>query len=144
MRKGSQSYPAAVPIVKREEVLAFGELEALARALLTVLLSLMCASVARKKPELLQFAPQLGVKFNQSARDAESRRAGLSADTTTLSQDHNIEALRRFRGEQGLPHVGARRFADKIILEGPVINGDLTLTGPQEHSRSCGFAAAGS
>ena len=144
MRKGSRSYPAAVPIVKRQEVLAFGELEALARALLTVLLSLMCASVARKKPELLQFAAQLGVKFNQGACNAQSCRAGLAANSTTLGQDENVEALCRLGGKQRLPHVGACRFTNEIILERPVINGDLTFTGPQENAGSRGLAAAGS
>ena len=144
MRKGSRSYPAAVPIIKRQEVLAFGELEALARAFLPVLLSLMCASVARKKSELLQFAPQLGVKFNQGARNAQPRRAGLTANSTTVGQDEDVEALRRFGGKQWLPHIGARRLTNEIILEGPVINGDLTFTGPQEDAGSRSLAAAGS
>ena len=43
--------------------LAFGELEAFARALLTVLLSLMCASIAREKTELLELTAQFGVEL---------------------------------------------------------------------------------
>ena len=43
--------------------LAFGELEALTRALLTVLLSLMCARIARKKTELLELTAQFGIEL---------------------------------------------------------------------------------
>ena len=46
-----------------EKRLAFGELEAFARALLTVLLSLMCASIAREKTELLELTAQFGIKL---------------------------------------------------------------------------------
>jgi hypothetical protein len=43
--------------------LAFGELEAFARALLTVLLSLMCASIAREKTELLELTAQFDIEL---------------------------------------------------------------------------------
>jgi len=119
-------------------------LEALARALLTVLLSLMCASVARKKSELLELTSQLGVKFDQRARDAQARGAGLSADSTTLRKDDDIEALCGFSGEQRLAYVGAGRLAYKVILKGAVINGDLALTGSQKNPDSRSLAAAGS
>src|SRR5437660_9509224 len=47
-----------------EEELAFGELEALARALLAVFLSFMLASIASKQTELLELAPQFGIEFD--------------------------------------------------------------------------------
>ena len=43
--------------------LAFGELEAFTRALLTVLLSLMCARIAREKTELLELAAQFDIEL---------------------------------------------------------------------------------
>ena len=51
--------------------LAFGELEALASALLTVLLSLMLARIARQEPKLLQLPAQFGIEFNQRTGDPE-------------------------------------------------------------------------
>src|SRR5436853_13030 len=58
--------------------LAFGELESLARALLAVLLSFMLPGIACQQSKLLQFRTQLGIEFDECARYAQPRRAGLS------------------------------------------------------------------
>jgi hypothetical protein len=129
--------------LETREVLAFGELEALTRALLSVLLSFMRASVTREKPELFELASQLGIKFDQSAGDAEARSPSLSADPAAIGQDQDIETVRSLGGEQRLAHVGAGRFIGKIIFKGPVIYGDLTFSGPQENAGGSGLAATG-
>jgi len=76
--------------------LAFGELEALASALLTVLLSLMRASIARQKSELLQFPAQFGIVFNQRTGNPEPCRSGLSADPAAIGENQYIKLIRNF------------------------------------------------
>src|SRR6187200_287181 len=70
--------PFKVPPLLTELTLA--ELEALARALLPVLLAFLDACVARQEPFLLQSRPQLEVVFHQRPRDAEAQRPRLSGD----------------------------------------------------------------
>src|SRR5262252_3120634 len=61
--------------------LAFAELEALARALLPVLLALLDARIARQEALFLELRPQLGVVFHERARDPEAERASLAGDS---------------------------------------------------------------
>jgi hypothetical protein len=129
---------------EREDVLPLRELEALAGALLTVLLSLMCASIARKQAEPLQFPAELRIKFNQCAGNAEAGGAGLSADPAAIGEDQDIEAVSQLGSEQRLAHVSAGRFVCKIVFKRPVVDRDLTFTGPQEDTRGGSLAASGS
>jgi hypothetical protein len=62
-RGGKAAAGSRVMVVKTRRRLAFGELETLARALLTVLLSLMFARIARQKTELLELTAQFGVEL---------------------------------------------------------------------------------
>jgi hypothetical protein len=158
--RAAQSGICAVPIMsgyaKRESVwrvefrtkegnkLPLGELEALAGALLTVLLPFMCASIARQKSELLQFAAQFGIKFNQSAGNPEARRPSLSGHPATMREDQNIESFRCLGCKQWLPHIGASRFVHKVMVKRTSIDSDLTFPRPQKHARGCRLAAAGS
>ena len=136
--------PAAGLNGKRKEILAFGKLEAFAGALLAVLLSLMCASIARKKTELLELASQLGIKFDESAGDTEARRARLACNTAAIGEDRDVETFCRLRCKQRLADIGSSRFTHKIIFKGPVINRDLAFTGAQKYARGGRLAAPGS
>jgi len=127
---------------EREDVLPFGKLEALAGALLTVLLSLMCASIARKQSEPLQLPAEFGIKFNQCAGNTEAGCAGLSADPAAMGEDQDVESISQLGSEQRLAHIGARRLVCKVVFKRPVIDRDLTLAGPQEDTRSRGLAAS--
>src|SRR5215471_19774165 len=75
--------------------LAFRELEALTRALLTVLLTLFGAGVTREQSGLLELLAQLGVEFEQRARDAVTHRAGLAGDAAAVDIDHHVEFVDR-------------------------------------------------
>src|SRR5688572_7664590 len=70
----------AMPLKLPPMTLPFAELEALARALLSVLLALLDARIARQEAFLLEPWPQLQVVFDQRARDAEAQGAGLARD----------------------------------------------------------------
>ena len=124
-----------------KDKLAFRELEALACALLAVLLSFMLASIASQKAEMLELASQLDIKFDQGTSNTQARRAGLPADSAAVGEDQYVETFCRFGGEQRLAHIGPSRLADKIIFKGSVIDGDLALcrdAGKPARLRSCG------
>ena len=125
-------------------VLAFRELEAFASALLTVLLSLMRASIAREKSELLELAAQLGIEFNQSAGNSKASCPGLSADTPAVGEDDDIEPVRCFGRKKRLPHISAGRLVREIAFKGPVVDYDLAFAGPQEDTRGGRLSASGS
>src|SRR5262245_44925185 len=75
--------------------LAFRELQALSRALLTVLLTLFGARVAREQSGPLELLPQLGVELDQRARDAVTHRAGLAGYAAAVDVDHYVEFVDR-------------------------------------------------
>ncbi len=130
--------------LERKGVLPFGELEALARTLLPVLLSLMCASIARQQSEPLQFPSELRIKFNESAGDAEARRPSLSAQPAAIGEDHDVEPVRGFGREQRLPHISASRLVHEIMFETAVVNSNLPFSRPQKNARGSGLSPPGS
>src|SRR5437016_1884749 len=71
--------------------LSLRELEALARALLTVFLALFDAWVPGNQSGLLQSRPQISVVFDQSARDAVTNRTGLAGRTATGHIDQHVK-----------------------------------------------------
>src|SRR5215831_1494765 len=83
----------AIPFKVPPISLAFAELEALARALLPVLLALLDARVARQEAFLLQLRPQFEVVFDQRAGDAEAQRAGLAGDAAAGDRRQHVELI---------------------------------------------------
>src|SRR4029079_2592996 len=90
--------------------LTFTELEALARALLSVLLALLDPRVARQEAFFLQPRPQLEVVLHERARDAEAERAVLSGDAAARDGREDVELIRRFGDGQRLLDLGTVRF----------------------------------
>src|SRR3954464_4704315 len=76
--------------------LPFAELEALARALLSVLLAFLDARVARQEAFLLQSRPQFEVVFHQRPRNAQAQRSGLAGDAAARDGGEYIEFIGRF------------------------------------------------
>src|SRR5215813_14010250 len=75
--------------------LAFRELEAFTRALLTVLLTLFGAGIAREQSGLFELLTQLGVELEQRARDAVTHCAGLTSNAAAVDVDHHVEFVDR-------------------------------------------------
>jgi len=119
---------------KRHQNLSFGELEPLAGALLSVLLSFVRARVAGQKAELLQPGPQFRIEFHQGPGNAQTGRARLAGNPAAIGEDQQIELIRGLGGRQRLPHQGARTLRGKVILERAAVNFDLALAGPQENA----------
>ena len=74
--------------------LTLGELELGARALLTVLLALLHARVAREEATFTERLVNRLVRLLEAARDAEANRAGLAGGATAVHLDDHIP-LRR-------------------------------------------------
>ena len=143
-RRPRKGPPLAGWIRNEKNVLPFGELEALAGAFLTVLLSLMSASIARQQTEPLELAAEFGIKFDKCAGDAEASRTGLTGNASTSGEDQNIKAVGQFGREERLAHIGAGRLVWKVIFERPMIDRDLTFTGPEDDTRGGGLTTSGS
>src|SRR6476646_8192453 len=98
--------PRADPSTRSRSIdlpLAFAELEALARALLSVLLALLDARVARQEAFLLQLRPKLEVVLDERARDAEAQRARLASDAAAGDRRQHVELIGRFGQGQRPP-----------------------------------------
>src|SRR5262249_51675588 len=113
-------------------MLAFAELEALARALLSVLLPLLDARVARQEPFLLQLRPQLDVVFDDLAGDAD---AGDGRE--------HVEFIGRFGHGQRPLDLGAERLGGEGLLEGLAVDRQNPGAGSQEHAGGRRLAPAG-
>src|ERR1043165_8278554 len=86
----------AIPFKSPPMRLPFAELEALARALLPVLLALLDARVARQEAFLLQLRPELGVVRDERAGDAEAQRARLAGGAAAGNGREHVEFIGRF------------------------------------------------
>src|ERR1700749_2324001 len=76
---------------KLKTALAFRELEALARALLSVLLALL---FARDESGVLERGAEVGVELHQRARDAVGHRAGLARGASARDVYDDVELAR--------------------------------------------------
>src|SRR6185437_5670419 len=94
----SAAHAAAVFSPRR---LALGELEALARPLLAVLLAFLHAGIAREQSGAAQFGAELGVDQQQRAGDAERDRAALAGDAAPMNVGQHIVLPVELDGDQG-------------------------------------------
>src|SRR5262245_29207381 len=113
-------------------LLAFAELEALARALLSVLLAFLDPRVARQEAFLLQLRPELDVVLDEGARDAEAQRAGLAGDAAAGDRGQHVELVGRFGHGQRSLDLGAERFGGEGLLDGLAVDRQDSRAGPQE------------
>src|SRR3954453_6620554 len=79
---------------KNRSELTLGELEALAGALLPVLLSFFCACIACQQSERFQLSTQFRVEFNQGASDSHPGCSSLTANPAAIGEDQNVETIR--------------------------------------------------
>src|SRR5690348_1022888 len=104
--------------------LALGELEARASALLSVLLALLHARIAREETGLLEALAQLEVVDLQRARDAVADRAGLAARAAAVHRDDDVELVDRLRQRQRLLDDHLEHFVAEVVIERPAVDRD--------------------
>ena len=124
--------------------LPLAELEALARALLSVLLPLFDSRIARYQARLLQRRPQIAVVFNQRARDAMTNGACLSRRSAARHINEDVELVRSFSHLQRLSNDHAQRFVRKIRFECFPIDLKSAVAWSQINSSGRCFATPGS
>ena len=68
--------------------------------------------------------------------------AGLAGHAAAVDTADDIELLRRTRQREGLANDELQRFKAEIIIDGPVVNGDLARAGINTHAGN-GFFSCG-
>src|SRR5258707_5934104 len=116
--------------------LTLRELEALACALLPVLLAFLHTGVARQKSILAKSRTKLGIKAADRAGESHANRSRLPAHAATLGRGHNIDLLGEAPELQRLPGVMQPRGIRKILLGGTAIDRKLSPARPGENPRN--------
>src|SRR5882757_517706 len=104
--------------------LALGELEAGPGALLSVLLALLHARIAREETGLLQAFAQLYVVDLQSPGDAVADGAGLSRRTAAVNRDDDVELVDRLRERKRLLDDHLEHFVAEVLIQRTLIDRD--------------------
>src|SRR6184192_1713472 len=115
--------------------LALGELEAGARATLTVLLALDDARVTRDVPGLLEGRTERGVDLHQRARDAQTNRFGLAREPAARDVDVDVVAAQRLGELERLAQDHLGRRASEVVIHVALVDGDLARAGHHPHAR---------
>src|SRR3954470_17827780 len=123
--------------------LPFAELEALARALLPVLLAFLDARVARQEPFLLEPRPELEVVLDQRARDAEAQRPRLPGDAAARDRGQHVELVSRLGDGERLLDLVAVGFGGEGLLERLAVDRQGAGARPEEHAGGRCLAPSG-
>src|SRR5579864_3382164 len=123
--------------------LALAELEALAGALLPVLLAFLHARIAGQKAILAQARAQFRIEERQRAGKPHAHRARLSADAAAVHGCDNINGARGFRKLHRLDGAIAPGHIAKIFVRRPSVNSDLARPKRQKDARNGFLAPAG-
>jgi hypothetical protein len=126
---------------RRKTQLALRELEPAPSTFLAVLLALVTAWIARKEPKLFQLSPKLRIKLDQGASDSQASSSRLAGEPTAVGENHDVEFVSRFGGQQRLAHHRLRRLRRKILVVVPAIYDNVTLSGTQKHAGNGGLSA---
>src|SRR5579884_1894631 len=120
--------------------LALAVLEALARALLSVLLALLGARITRNHALGLELAAKFDIELHQRSCHAELHRASLPVHAPAGNVCDHVESSRGLREDQRLPCVGALRLGDKILFERAAVHTKLAAPRTKENPRDARFA----
>src|SRR5450755_3148363 len=124
--------------------LSLAELEALACALLSVLLTLFCARVTCNHALGLELPAELRIKFHQSARDSEAHCVGLSGYSAAAYIGEDIESRRTVSRDQRPLRGNALRRRHKILVERLAVDFEFAAARAKKNARDRHLAAAGS
>jgi hypothetical protein len=111
--------------------LSLRELEALARALLTVLLALFDARIAGHQTGVLERGAKIVVVFEQRARNAMTHGARLSGRSSARYVNDDVEFARGIGKIQRLADDHPESLIREILLEGLAVDSDFPCAGSQ-------------
>src|SRR5260370_16805442 len=124
----------AAPLLPELQKLTLRELEALARAFLSVLLAFLHWRIARQKSVLAQRRAQLWIKSRNRTRQSHAHRASLSAYAAAMRRHHHVHLVRDIRELQWLDRVMLPRVIWKILFHCPAVDGELSSAPTQENT----------
>src|SRR4051794_25660647 len=110
--------------VKLPPLLAFAELEALARSGHAVLLAFLRSRIARQESTRLQRAPQVRVGDAERAGDAQTQRAGLTSHAAAAHRREHVVAARKLRQDKRLLDLRPQRRGREELFEGAAVDQD--------------------
>src|SRR5688572_13594979 len=114
--------------------LALGELEAGARAALTVLLALLLARVTRDVAALLEVGAERGVDLHERARDAVADGLGLAGEAPADDVDEDVVAADGLGELERLAHDHLRGRATEVAVELATVDEDLAAARHHPHA----------
>src|ERR1700730_2687173 len=123
--------------------LTLAELEALAGALLPVLLAFLHARIARQKTVLAQARAQFRIEERQRAGKPHAHRARLPTHAAAIHGRDNVNGSRRLGELHRLDGAIAPGNIAKIFIRCAAIDGDFTRSERQENARDRFLAPAG-
>src|SRR5262245_22249099 len=123
-------------------VLALAELEALAGALLPVLLSFLAARIARDHAFGLELLAQFGIELHQRASQTQLHRVGLSIDSATRNVGNHVEVACCLGGNQGLPCTCTLRLGHEVLVERAAVDLVVSTARTKINARHRSLAAA--
>src|SRR5271157_5740730 len=123
--------------------LPLGELEALACALLAVLLAFLHTGIAGQKAILAKSWAQFRIEAADGAGESHAHRAGLPANAATLGRGNNVHLLRDAGEFQRFGGVMTPGMIRKIFIDFAAVHCELAGAGPQKHASHGFLAAAG-
>src|SRR5260370_36931142 len=115
--------------------LTLRELEALARALLSVFLAFLHSRIARQKSVLAQRRSQLRIESRNRSRQSHAHRARLAAYSAAMRRHHHVHLVGDIRELQRLHRVMLPCMIRKILFHCPAIDLELACSRTQKHAR---------
>src|SRR6266481_2359034 len=115
--------------------LALGELEALARALLSVLFAFLHSRIARQKSVLPQRRTQFWIEPRNRPRQSHAHRSGLPTHTAAVRRHDHVHLVGDIRELQGFNRVMLPCVIRKILLDRAAVHLELPRPRTQEHAR---------
>jgi hypothetical protein len=109
---------------------------------LPVFLAFLHARIARQKPFLFQDPAQLSTELDERARDTVLDSAGLTVRSSAGYAHMNVEFIESIRGFQRPLYQHPVGFIEEVCFEIPVIDCEVSGTGPENHTRRGSFPAA--
>ena len=128
---------------QRQIGLALGELRRAAGFVQTDFLALDFAGVTRHETGFAQRGFKRFIVFDERTSETEADCTGLTGDTAAFDGDEHVELVVELGQFERLAHDHARGFATKKGIERLAVHLNAAFAGAQEHTRSGGFAAAG-
>src|ERR1700730_13471319 len=139
-REAREEFSSSVTSPRTGKTLPLGILEALARALLSVLLAFLGAGVTADHAFRLELLAQFDVEQHQSAGDAQFDRIGLPIHPAARHPGKDIERARRLGRKQWLPGARALRLGDEILFKRTSVDFEIAAARTQIDARDCRLA----